>query len=54
MFGFIDYKRKAVGIGPAMMPSGDIQADMKVIRDFYSKVHARYPEKVGDIVLRQS
>ena len=51
---FIDYKRKVVGIGPAMIPSGDIQADMEIIRDFYSNVHARYPDRVGDIVLRQS
>lgn len=54
VLAFIDYKRKAVGIGPAMIPSGDIQADMEIIRDFYSKVHARYPDQVGDIVLRQS
>jgi 1-acyl-sn-glycerol-3-phosphate acyltransferase len=54
VFAFFDYKRKVVGIGPAMIPSGDIQADMEVIRDFYSKVHARYPDQVGDIALRQS
>ena len=54
VFAFFDYKRKAMGIGPAIMPSGDIQADMKVIRDFYSKVRARHPDKVGDIVLRSS
>lgn len=54
VFAFFDYKRKVMGIGPAMMPSGDIQADMEVIRDFYSKVHARYPDLVGDIALRQS
>jgi 1-acyl-sn-glycerol-3-phosphate acyltransferase len=54
VFGFFDYKRKVVGIGPAIIPSGDIQADMEIIRDFYSKVHARYPDRVGDVTLRQS
>lgn len=54
VLAFMDYKRKVVGIGPTMMPSGDIQTDMKVFRDFYSTIHARYPEKVGDVVLRQS
>jgi len=53
VFAFIDYQRKVVGLGPAITPSGDIQADMKIIRDFYSNVHARHPDQVGDIVLRQ-
>jgi 1-acyl-sn-glycerol-3-phosphate acyltransferase len=49
VFGFIDYQRKVAGIGPAIIPSGDIQADMEIIRDFYSNVHAKYPDRVGDI-----
>lgn len=53
VLGFIDYQRKVVGIGPAITPSGDIQADMEIIRDFYGHVRARYPDQVGDIVLRQ-
>jgi len=53
-FAFLDYKRKVVGIGPVIIPSGDIQADMEIIRDFYSKVHAKHPSQVGDIVLKQS
>jgi len=54
VFAFFDYERKVMGIGPAIIPCGDIQADMEIIRDFYSKVHARYPDRVGDIALRQS
>jgi 1-acyl-sn-glycerol-3-phosphate acyltransferase len=54
VFAFFDYRRKVVGIGPAIIPCGDIQADMEIIRDFYSKVHARYPDRLGDIALRQS
>lgn len=54
VFAFFDYKRKVMGIGPAIIPSGDIQADMEIFRDFYSKVHARYPDRVGDIALRRS
>jgi 1-acyl-sn-glycerol-3-phosphate acyltransferase len=49
VLGFVDYKRKAAGIGPAIIPSGDIRADMEIIRDFYSNVHAKYPDRVGDI-----
>jgi 1-acyl-sn-glycerol-3-phosphate acyltransferase len=53
VFGLLDYRRKVVEVGPAMIPSGDIQADVEIIRDFYSRVHARYPDQVGDIILRQ-
>ena len=42
--GFMDYKRKVGGPGPLFMPTGDIDADMKVIGDFYATVTAKYPE----------
>jgi 1-acyl-sn-glycerol-3-phosphate acyltransferase len=42
--GFIDYKRKAVGVGPTLYPTGDIEADMEIIRNFYVNVTAKYPE----------
>jgi 1-acyl-sn-glycerol-3-phosphate acyltransferase len=44
---FIDYKRKASGIGPTLYPTGDIEADMEVIRNFYATVTAKYPDKAG-------
>ncbi len=48
--GFIDYERKVGGIGPIIIPSGDIQADMKIMQDFYREsVSAKYPDRVGDI-----
>lgn len=49
---FIDYKRKVTGIGPMIMPSGDIQADMKKIRAFYQTITAKKPENVGEMVFR--
>jgi 1-acyl-sn-glycerol-3-phosphate acyltransferase len=42
---FIDYKRKASGVGPTLYPTGDIEADMEVIRNFYANVTAKYPDK---------
>ena len=44
---FIDYKRKAVGVGPTLYPTGDIEADMELIRNFYATVTAKYPDKAG-------
>jgi len=45
VLGFIDYKRKAGGIGPVVWPTGDIEADMRTIQGFYAAVSGKYPEK---------
>ena len=43
----LDFGRKVAGIGPLVTPSGDIEADMEIIRDFYANVTARHPERAG-------
>jgi len=48
---FLDYTRKVGGIGPAVVPSGDIKADMDVIRAFYAGVEGRYPTNHTPIYL---
>jgi 1-acyl-sn-glycerol-3-phosphate acyltransferase len=48
---FLDYKRKVGGIGPAVVPSDDIRADMDVIRAFYEGVEGRYPQNHTPIYL---
>lgn len=50
--GYIDYRRKVVGIGPTLTPSGDIQADFERIKNFYAQKTGRYPELQGEIVIR--
>jgi len=45
----IDYGRKTCSVGRLITPSGDLEADMETIRDFYSTVQARHPEKRGKI-----
>ncbi len=52
VFGYLDYGRKTGGFGPVLIPSGDIEADMAIIRDFYADITARYPEKAGEVRLR--
>ena len=44
---FIDYKRKASGVGPTLYPTGNIEADMEIIRNFYANVTAKYPDKAS-------
>jgi 1-acyl-sn-glycerol-3-phosphate acyltransferase len=44
VLGFMDFKRKRGGVGPTLIPTGDIQADMKVLREFYATVTGKHPE----------
>ncbi len=41
---YVDYKRKVVGSGPLMHPSGDYAADLKIIQDFYRTIPGKVPE----------
>lgn len=51
LLAFVDFKRKLVQTGPLITPSGDIDADLAIFRDFFGPVTARHPEKVGQIVV---
>lgn len=45
VLGFMDYSTKTGGVGPAIMTSGDYDADMIVIREFYAGVKGKYPDQ---------
>lgn len=45
VLGYLDYARKRGGLGPAIIPSGDIVADMNRIRAFYADKTGRYPDQ---------
>ena len=51
-FGFIDYPSKTIGAAPGFVPTGDIDADLEKIRDFYKDKRGKYPENVGPIKFR--
>lgn len=48
-----DYSRKITGIGPAITPSGDLGADMDLIRAFYADKAGKFPERLSTIRLRE-
>jgi 1-acyl-sn-glycerol-3-phosphate acyltransferase len=50
--GFIDYGGKAVGVGPTVIPSGDIEADFVRIKEFYTGIEGKNPELQGEIKTR--
>lgn len=54
ILAFADYKRKIGGIGPSIIPSGDIEADMEIIREFYANISGKYTEQTSPIVLAET
>ncbi|MCA9904314.1 MAG: lysophospholipid acyltransferase family protein [Anaerolineae bacterium] len=48
---FADYKRKVVGIGDRVDPSGDIEADMVPIKAFFESVTPKFPDQASEIKL---
>lgn len=50
--GYLDYARKTGGIGPLLRPTGDIEADMALMRAFYATVTPRHPEQAGVVRVR--
>ena len=36
VLGFLDFGRKTAGLGPAFVPTGDLQTDMVSIKNFYA------------------
>ncbi len=41
----LDYKNKVIRCNLELMPSGDVEADMKIIMDYYKNANAKYPHK---------
>jgi len=52
VLGYIDYKRKVAGLGPAFTPTGNIEADFRVFDAFYADVTPKYPAERGAVRAR--
>jgi len=48
----IDFEKKEIGIKTSFMPTGNLDADMTIIRDFFKNIKGKYPNKQGPIELR--
>jgi 1-acyl-sn-glycerol-3-phosphate acyltransferase len=51
--GYLDYPSKRAGVGPLIWPTGNVKADMDLIRDFYSDKRGKYPEDFTPPRLRE-
>jgi 1-acyl-sn-glycerol-3-phosphate acyltransferase len=49
--GFLDYERRAGGIGPILLPGDDLRGDMDGVRAFYADKRGKYPACFGDVRL---
>lgn len=45
VLGYLDYEKREAGVGKVIHPSGDFEADMREISDFYRTIPAKHPEK---------
>jgi len=52
VLAYADYASRVMGLGPTLIPSGDIEADLAPIREFYTTVTARHPEKQSEVMLQ--
>ena len=52
VMGYADYRRRIVGLGPTLRPTGDIAADFATIRAFYADIVGRHPERQSAIEIR--
>jgi 1-acyl-sn-glycerol-3-phosphate acyltransferase len=51
--GFIDGPSRTMGFGPSLMPSGDVAADMDVVRAFYADKRGVHPQLRTEPRLRE-
>lgn len=42
---YLDYKKKCIGYGMTVYPTGDYEKDLKKIQDFYRDKHPRHPDR---------
>ena len=52
--GFIDYPRKRIGIDRLFEPSGDIEADFEILREYYQDKIGKRPEKQGPVKIKSA
>jgi 1-acyl-sn-glycerol-3-phosphate acyltransferase len=45
VLGYMDFAQKTSGLGPAFMPTGDIEADMVRIKAFYAPFKGKNPDQ---------
>ena len=45
VLGFLDFKKKELGFGPMLYPTGNYEEDWKEMEKFYRGINAKHPER---------
>lgn len=45
VLSYLDFGTKRLGLGPVLMPSGDLEADMVTIKAFYAPIQGKNPDQ---------
>lgn len=48
-FSYLDFGKKLTGVGPCLVPTGNLEADAKVIRAFYEGMNGKHPSQFTNI-----
>lgn len=51
LLGYIDYASKTGGAGPLIYPTGNLEQDTSVIRNFYLTVKGKHPENTSPVII---
>ena len=51
--GYIDGQSRTMGVGPTFQPSGDVVADMDMVRAFYADKRGIHPDRRTEPLLRE-
>jgi 1-acyl-sn-glycerol-3-phosphate acyltransferase len=52
VLGFLDYERKAGGIGPTFYPTGRLEEDLQKIQAFYATITGKRQSEFGNAALK--
>jgi len=50
--GYLDYERKVAGLNLSFVPTGNVKADMERLREFYTGIIGKFPEKTSTVRLK--
>ena len=45
LMAYLDYTDKRGGLGPALLPSGDIEKDMAIVKAFYAPIKGKHTDR---------
>jgi 1-acyl-sn-glycerol-3-phosphate acyltransferase len=49
---YADYENRTIGFGKMIQPTGDINKDFALIKDFYQPIKGKYPKNQGPIRIK--